>query len=160
MRTTQVELGWDRAGRRCTWHITLDEGIEPAPAAGDAVVAADLGEMHPAALTGGQEAVVITVRRLRAARQYTAKGLAELRPHQDREHKGSRRWKRVQRRKNRFRAQQQKRTRDSEQKVSRAVVEYAAERTAGTLASGDVRAVADGTHRLAKTQQKIGLRSA
>src|SRR5215470_10440567 len=74
-----VELVWDRAGRRYTWHVTLDDGTEPAPASGDAVVAVDLGEIHPAALTDGKEAVVITARRLRAARQYTAKRLAELR---------------------------------------------------------------------------------
>jgi len=153
----QVELVWDRAGRRYTWHVTLEDGAQPAPAPGSAVVAVDLGEIHPAAMTNGQEAVVITARRLRAARQYTVKRVAEMQSKQSGKQKGSRRWKRLQRRKNRFLAQQTKRTRDIEHKVSRAVVEYAIERKAGTLAIGDVGEVADGKRLAAKSQQKIAL---
>jgi putative transposase len=152
-----VELVWDCAGRRYNWHITLDDGTEPAPASGDAVVAVDVGEIHPAALTDGKEAVVITARRLRAARQYTVKRVAAIQSKQSGKKKGSRRWKRLQRRKNRFLAQQQKRTRAIEHKVSRAVVDWATERKAGTIAIGDVRDVADGKRMSAKTQQKIGL---
>ena len=153
----QVELVWDRAGRHYHWHVTLEDGREPAPAPGSNVVAVDLGEMHPAAMTDGKEAVVVTVRRLRAARQYTVKRVAEIRSAQDRKQKNSRRWKQLQARKNRFLAQQQKRTRDIEHKVSRAVVDYAVERQAGTVAIGDVRDVADGKRLSAKSQQKIGL---
>src|SRR5262249_34782660 len=71
--------------------------------------------------------------------------------------KGSRRWKRVQRRKQRFLAQQQKRTRAIEHKVSRAVVDLAGERQAGTLAVGGARDVADGKRWAAKSQQQLGL---
>jgi putative transposase len=152
-----VELVWDRAGRRYHWHVTLEDGCEPAPAPGNHVVAVDLGEIHPATLTDGIEAVVITARRLRAARQYTVKRLSELQEKQSNKQKGSRRWKRLQRRKNRFLAQQKKRTRDIEHKVSRTVVNYAVERQAGTLAIGDVRDVADGKRMGAHNQQKIGL---
>jgi putative transposase len=143
----QVELVWDRAGRHYHWHVTLEDGSEPAPAPGNAVVAVDLGEIHPAALTDGKEAIVITARRLRAARQYTAKRLSELQEQQSRMQKGSRRWKKLQRRKGRFLAQQKKRTRDIEHKVSRAVVDEAVARGAGMLAIGDIRDVADGNVR-------------
>jgi putative transposase len=153
----QVELVWDRAGRRYHWHVTIEDGNEPAPAPGTALVAVDLGEIHPAALTDGSEAIVISARRLRAVRQYTAKRLSEIRSAQDHKDKGSRRWRRLQRRKNRFLAQQKRRTCDIEHKVSRAVVEWARERQAGTLAIGDVRGVADGKRLAAKSQQKIGL---
>jgi putative transposase len=121
------------------------------------VVAVDLGEIHPAALTDGKEAVVITARRLRAARQYTAKRLSELQAKQASKKKGSGRWQRLQRRKCRFLAQQKRRARDIEHKVSRAVVDWAIERHVGTLAIGDVRDVADGKRVGAKSQQKIGL---
>jgi putative transposase len=121
------------------------------------VIAVDLGEIHPAALTDGNEAVVITARRLRATRQYTAKRLVEIASKQSGRKHGSRRWKQLQRRKNQFLAQQKKRTHDIEHTVSRAVVDYAVERTAGTLAMGDVRDVADGTRMAAKSQQKISL---
>jgi putative transposase len=153
----QVELVWDRAGRRYHWHATLDDGCAPASAPGTNVVAVDLGEIHPAALTDGNEAVVIIARRLRAAHQYTAKRLAELQAKQASKKKGSGRWKRLQARKHRFLAQQKKRTRDIEHKVARAVVEWAKERGAGTLEIGDVRDVADGKRLSAKTQQKVAL---
>lgn len=153
----QVELVWDRAGRRYHWHVTLEDGAEIAPAPGINVVAVDLGEIHPAALTDGNAAIVISARCLRAARQYTAKRLSEIQARQVGKAKGSSRWKRLQQRKNRFLARQQKRTRDIEHKVSRAVVDWAKERQVGTLAIGDVRDVADGKRLGAKGQQKIGL---
>ncbi len=151
----QVELVWDRAARHYVWHVTREDGIEPASTPGSNVVAVDLGEIHPAALTDGKEAIVISARRLRAARQYTAKRLAALQEQQFKKLKGSRRWKRLQRRKNRFLAQQKMRTRDIEHKVSRTVVDWAKEHQAGTLAVGDVRDVADGKRMAAKSQQKI-----
>ena len=139
----QVELVWDRAGRRYHWHVTLQDGAEPAPAPGNNIIAVDLGEIHPAAMTDGKEAVVVTARRLRAARQYTVKRVGEIVFKQSTKKKGSRRWKRLQARKNRFLAQQQERTRAIEHKVSRAVVDYvvdyAVERKVGTIAMGDVR---------------------
>jgi putative transposase len=140
----QSELVWDRAGRHYRWHITLEDDTAPAPAPGNAVVAVDLGEIHPAALTDGKETVVITARRLRATHQYTAKRLAEIQAQQAAKRKGSGRWKKLQARKSRFLAQQKQRTHDIEHKVSRAVVTYVVERRVGTLAIGDVRDMADG----------------
>jgi putative transposase len=157
MPTSKLSWYGIAAGRHYNWHVTIEHGCEPAPAPGDAVVAVDLGEIHPAALTDGKAAIVISARRLRASRQYTAKRLAELRSAQDRKQKGSRRWKRLQRRKNQLLTQQRARTRDIEHKVSRAVVDWAKERQAGTLAVGDVRDVAHGKRMAAKSQQKIGL---
>jgi putative transposase len=94
---------------------------------------------------------------LRANAQYTVKRLAELHAKQDRKRKGSRRWKRLQRRKTRFLAQQKRRARDMEHKVSRAVVTWAKERQVTTLVIGDVRDVANGKRHNANSQQKIGL---
>jgi putative transposase len=153
----QVELVWDHAGRHYHWQVTLEDGAKPAPAPGSTVVAVDLGEIHPASTTDGREAVVVTSRRLRAARQYTVKRGAEIRAAHDQKRKGSRRWKKLQSRKNRYMAQQKQRTRDIEHKAIRKVVDWAKERQAGTLALGDVRDVADGKRLGAKSQQKIGL---
>jgi putative transposase len=151
----QIELVvWDRAGRGYHWHVTLQDGAEPAPTPGSNISAVDVGAIHPAVLTGcslgahwvltdGTEAVVVTARRLRAARQYTAQRLAELPAKQSAQTKGSSRWQRLQRRKKRFLAQQERRTRAIEHKVSRAVVDYAVVRKAGTIALGDVRDVRD-----------------
>lgn len=154
----EARLVWDHAARHYVWHIVLEDGVPPAPApAGGRTAAIDLGEIHPAAVTDGTETAIFACRALRANQQYTAKRLSELQAKQARKHKGSRRWKRLQRRKTRFRAQQRRRARDLEHKVSRAVVDWAAERQVHTLVIGDVRDVADGKRLPAKSQQKIGV---
>ena len=154
----EARLVWDRAARHYTWHLVIEDGTKPAPASpGNQTAAVDLGEIHPAAMTDGQETVIITCRALRANAQCTAKRLAELRTKQARKHKGSRRWRRLQRRKSRFLAKQKRRARDMEHKISRAVVSWARERQVGTLVIGDVRDVANGKRLRALSQQKIGL---
>ncbi len=150
----EVRLVWDRVGRRYRWQVVIEDGQAPPPPPGQGVVAVDLGEIHPVAATDGQEAVIFSARQLRSTYQYTAKRLAELRRKQDAKQKGSRRWKRLQRRKNRFQAQQKRRVRDIQHKVSRAAVNWAVERQAGTLVIGDVRDVADGKRLNTKSQQK------
>jgi putative transposase len=119
---------------------------------GTAIVAVVLGEIHPAGLTDGKAAMVISARRLRATRQYTAKRLSEMQAKLSCTQKGARRWKRLQRRKSRFLAHQDRRTRDNEHKVSRTVVDWAKEHKADALAIGDVRDVADGKRMAAKSQ--------
>ena len=153
----EARLVWDRAARHYMWHLVIEDGRAAEPARGVAVVAVDLGEIHPAALTDGQETVIITCRAMRANQQYTAKRLAEIRRKQSRKKKGSRRWKRLQQRKTRFLAKQRHRARDLEHKSSRAAVRFAQERGAATMVIGDVRDVADGKRLAAKSQQKIGL---
>jgi putative transposase len=69
------------------------------------VAGVDLGEIHPAALTDGSSAVVISCREVRSCVQYTNKRLSILRGKQDKHKRGSSRWKRIARRKNRFLAQ-------------------------------------------------------
>jgi transposase len=152
-------LVWDRVTRHYLWHLVIEDGVPPAPPPpGDHTAAIDLGEIHPATATDGNETVILTCRALRSHQQYTAKRLGELKAKQDRKHKGSRRWQRLQRRKSRFRAQQRRRARDLEHKVSRAVVDWATERQVHTLVIGDVRNVADGKRLSATSQQKIGVR--
>ena len=151
----EMRLVWDNAARHYVWHLVVDDGLPNAAAPGDRVMAGDLGEVHPIAVTDGETATVISARALRSVRQYTNKRLAEIQHLQARTTKGSRRWQKLQRRKQRFLAKQQRRTRDIEHKVSRAVVAEAVERQVGTLAIGDVREVADGKRLNAKSQQKV-----
>ncbi len=153
----EVRLVWDRAAQHYSWHVVVEDGVQPLPAPGTSTAAVDLGEIHPAALTDGRETVIISCRALRANQQYTAKRLAEIRAKQDRKCKGSGSWKRLQRRKSRFLAKQKRQAQDLEHKISRAVVTWATERRVGTLVIGDVRDVADGKRLNTKSQQKIGL---
>ena len=149
---------WDRTARHYTWHLVVEDGTKPAPAPpGKHTAAVDLGEIHPAAFTNGQETVILSCQVLRAIQQYTAKCLSELRAKQARKRKGSRAFRRLQRRKNRFLPKQKRRARDMEHKISRAVVTWARERQVSTLVIGDVRDVANGKRLNTKSQQKIGL---
>jgi putative transposase len=141
----EARLVWDRVAQHYTWHLVVEDGLPPAPAPlGDQTAAIDLGEIHPATVTDSKETIIVTCRALRANQQYTAKRVGELKAKQDRKRKGSRRWRRLHRRTSRFCAQQRRRARDLEHKVSRAVVDWATEREVHTLVIGDVRAVADG----------------
>jgi putative transposase len=154
----EVRLVWDRAARHYSWHVVVEDGTQPAlTPSGDSTAAVDLGEIHLAALTDGQETVIISCRALRANAQYTAQRLSELQAKQARKHKGSRALRRLQRRKNRFLAKQKRRARDMEHKISRAVVNWAKERQVSTLVIGDVRDVANGKRLKTKSQQKISL---
>jgi len=152
----EMRLVYDKASDRHAWHAVIENGVLPADPPGANVAGIDLGEIHPAAASDGKESVIFTARQLRSTRQYTNKRMAELRGRQDELTKKSRRWKKLQCRKQRFLAQQKRRTRDIEHKVSRAVVNWAVERQVGTLAIGDVRDVADGKRLSRKSQQKVG----
>jgi putative transposase len=149
----EMRLVWDRVACRYTWHLVVNDGLTPVPTAATGVAGVDLGEIHPAALTDGTEATIIACRERRSCVQYTNKRLAVLRRTQAGHKRGSRRWKRLQRRKTRFLARQKRRARDLAHKASRAVVQWAAEHGVGTLALGDVRDVADGK-RLRRAQQQ------
>ncbi|MDQ2805346.1 MAG: RNA-guided endonuclease TnpB family protein [Chloroflexota bacterium] len=151
----EMRLVWDQAARHYTWHLVVEDGQVPPPPPGAGVVACDLGEIHPAALTDGQAACVVSARVLRAVRQYTAKRVSALQATQAGKTKHSRAWQRVQRRKQRFLAQQRRRIHDIEHKVSRAVVQWTVAQQAGTLVIGDVRDVADGKRLAAHSQQQI-----
>jgi putative transposase len=151
----EVRLVYDRVKHRYFWHLVVENGKQPKAAPGTKTVAVDLGEVHPAAVSDGHDTVVVTCRELRSQRQYTQKRLAELRQRQSRYQRGSRMWKRLQRRINRFLHQQAKRTRDMEHKVSREVVNTTVEREAGTIAIGDVRDVARKGKLGKKSNQKI-----
>jgi putative transposase len=151
----EMRLVWDRAGRRYNWHSVIEDGAQPAQAPGNTVAAVDLGEVHPAAVTDGEEGMVFSARALRSVSQYTNKRLAELESVLSKKEKHSRRYQRLLARKSRFLAKQKRKRRDIEHKVSRSVVEYAVERGVGTLAIGDVRDVADGVDYSKKSNQKI-----
>jgi len=97
----------------------------------------------------------VACRELRSVAQLTNKQTAKFQTAQVKHKKGSRRWKRLQRKKNRFLAKQELRRRDLEHKASRAAVDWAVEHKVGTLAIGDVRDVAKGKRLTKKSQQKV-----
>jgi putative transposase len=151
----EVRLVYNKAQRRYEWHVVIETGIEPLSSPGNNVAGIDLGEVHPAAITDGQNAMVVSCRELRSLNQYWNKRLADLKSLQSQKQKHSRSWWRIQRRINRFLAQNKQQRRDMEHKISRAVVDWSVLHQVGTLAIGDVRDVADGKRLNRKSQQKV-----
>jgi len=126
-----------RAARLCV--ASGDRGRTVAATTAQGIAAIDLGEIHPATMTDGQEAVIVSCRKLRSDRQHGFKQLAKFQTAQAALMKKSRQWWRLQKRKNRFLAKQALRRRDSEHKISPAVVQWAVDHQIGTLVIGDVR---------------------
>ncbi len=151
----EVRLVYNHKRKRYEWHLVIDDGKEPPKPPGDNVVAVDLGEIHPAVGSDTSQAVVFSARELRSVIQYRNKKLAQISQRQSQCQKGSRRWWRLQRRKNKIRGYCQRKTRDILHKVSRAVVNWAIERKARLIVIGDVRTIGDGKRLARKSQQKI-----
>lgn len=151
----EVRLVYDKAHRRYDWHIVIENGIRPLSPPGENVAGVDLGEVHPAAITDGREAMVVSCRELRSLNQYRNKRLAELKSLQSSKQKHSKRWWRIQKRINHFLSQNKQQRRDLEHKISRAVVDWSVIHRIGTLAIGNVRDVADGKRLNRKSQQKV-----
>jgi putative transposase len=143
LRFLEVRLVYDKLARRYAWHIVVENGKRPKPAPGENVVAVDLGEIHPAVLSDEHSAVIITCRERRHEGQGHNKRFAKINRAISRKKKGSRRRKRLVRAKVRMKAKHARVARDMDHKISRAVVDAAVEREAGTIVLGDVRDVAD-----------------
>ncbi len=154
-RVLEVRLVYDKKARRYTWHVVVENGRQPKPAPGSNTVSVDLGEVHPAVIGDTEEATLITCRARRHQKQGHNKRLASFAQAISRTTKGSRRHTRLMRAKSRMKAKHALVLRDMEHKISRALVEVAVERQAGTIVLGDVRDVADGVDLSKQTNQKI-----
>ena len=155
LRVLEVRLVYDKRARRYTWHVVVENGRQPTTIPGSNTVSVDLGEIHPAVVGDSDEATIIGCRERRAASQGHAKRLASLTATIAKTLQGSRRYKRLLRTKARLKAKHKRVMRDLEHKVSRAIVQVAVERQAGTIILGDVRDVADGVNLGRQSNQKI-----
>ena len=152
----EMRLVYEPISRRHQWHLVVDDGrVAPEPS-GLSTLAADLGEIHPAAVANEQGAVVIfTARELRALNQYRNKKLASLQAAMARKQKGSRRYKRLHRRKTFLLARNNRQRRDSEHKVTRTIANHAKAEGAKRLVVGDVRTIGNGKRLNTNAQQKV-----
>jgi putative transposase len=152
----EMRLVYDRIGKRHQWHLVVDDGREPPPPPGLATLAADLGEVHPAAVANERgEVRIFTARELRALNQYRHKRLASLLSAMARKQQRSRRWRRLARRKTFLLARNTRQRRDIEHKVTRAIANHAQEEGAKRLVIGDVRDIGMRKRLATNAQQKV-----
>jgi putative transposase len=155
LRFLEVRLVYDKVARRYNWHIVVENGKQAKPAPGSNVVSVDLGEIHPAVVGDEEEATIVTCRERRHESQGHAKRLANINRKLSRKKKGSKGYNRLVRAKNRMKAKHERVMRDMEHKISRAVIDVAVDRKAGTIVIGDVRDVADGVDCGPKHNQRM-----
>jgi putative transposase len=153
----EARLVYNRKTSRYEWHFVVDDGIEPVMRTTGASVAVDMGEIHPAVVTDGNTALVLSARELRSTGQGLAKVISILDARKAGMKRGSKRYRRMAKAKAKARRVANARQRDILHKVSRAVVDYAVETNAKEVIIGDVRDIADGINIGKRSNQKISL---
>lgn len=153
----EARLVYNRKKSHYEWHFVTDNSIEPLLRTEGASVAVDMGEIHPAVITDGNMALVISARELRSTGQGLAKAISILDARKANMKRGSKRYRRICKAKAKARRVASARQRDILHKVSRAVVDYAVEANAKEVVIGDVRDIADGIDIGKQSNQKISL---
>jgi putative transposase len=102
----------------------------------------DLGEIHLAAVTTSTcKALMVSGRGIRSLKHQRSKQLGQLAKKQSRCKKYSRRWKRLERAKNKVCKRAERRIRDQRHKASRQVIDFCVEHEVGTLFIGNPHGV-------------------
>jgi putative transposase len=153
----EARLVYNKKQSHYEWHFVVDDGIEPISRMEGSIVAVDLGEIHPAVMTDGNTALVISAKELRATGQGLAKKIANLDSRLSRCKRGSRMYRKLRKAKAKARLNADVRQKDILHKVSRAVVDFAVESNAKEIVIGDIRDISDEVNLGKKSNQKISL---
>jgi putative transposase len=137
--------------------LTLDtRAVLPPPLPAGAVAGVDLGEIHIAAVTTTRRhALVVSGRQLRSCKQWRNKVHSVLQEKLSRCQMGSRRAKRLLKRKAQVSAKLYRQQRDILHQASRKVVDFCAQEGVSRIAVGDVRDIQTGVSLGKQTNQKI-----
>jgi putative transposase len=136
--------------------ITIERPPDPPPRTNGLTAGADLGEINIAAIVTEQgDALILNGRYLRSVKRLRNKRLSTLTAKLARCHKGSRRWKRLKRRKAQASAQFYRQQRHILHTASRRLADFVWQQGVTKLAIGDVRDIADGADKGRKTNQKL-----
>jgi putative transposase len=137
--------------------LTLDTGASlPPPLPTGEIAGIDLGEVHVAAVTTTRRhALVLSGRQLRSCKQWRNKVHSALQERLSRCQPGSRRTKRLLKRKAQVSAKLYRQQRDILHQAARKVVDFCAQDGVTHIAVGDVRDIQTGVSLGKKTNQKI-----
>jgi putative transposase len=137
--------------------LPLDTGETlPPPLPAGAVAGVDLGEVHVAAVTTTKRhALVVSGRQLRSCKQWRNKVHSVMQERLSRCQAGSRRAKRLLKRKAQISAKLYRQQRDILHQAARKVVDFCASEGVSQIAVGDVRDIQTGVSLGKQTNQKI-----
>jgi putative transposase len=130
-------------------HVCVEtQEAEESPGSVHATV--DLGEIHLATVsTNTGEALIVTGRGIRSLKRQRSKQLGKIAKKQSRCKQHSRRWRKLQRAKNKIKARAERRIRDLRHKATSKVIDFCQEKQVGSLFIGNpegVRKRASGRH--------------
>ena len=122
-------------------HVCVEvQQEENAP--GNVHATVDLGEIHLAAVTTNTEqALIVTGRGIRSLKRQRTKHLGKITKKQSRCKKHSRRWKKLQRAKNKQCRRTERRIRDMRHKATRQVIDFCVDNEVGSLFIGNPHGV-------------------
>jgi len=122
-------------------HVCVEtQEAEEAPGSVHATV--DLGEIHLATVsTNTGKAMIVTGRGIRSLKRQRSKRLGKLAKKQSRCKAHSRRWRKLQRAKNKIKARAERRIRDLRHKATRLVIDFCQEFQVGSLFIGNPHGV-------------------
>jgi len=122
-------------------HVCVEQAVvQESPGSVHATV--DLGEIHLAAVsTNTGQAMIVTGRGIRSLKRQRTKQLGKIAKKQSRCKQYSRRWKKIQKAKNKIKARAERRIRDMRHKATRKVITFCQEQKVGSLFIGNPHGV-------------------
>ncbi|TLM98212.1 IS200/IS605 family element transposase accessory protein TnpB, partial [bacterium] len=151
-KVKEIELIWDR---KLMLAISYEDEITPVANNHTGTAAIDMGEIHGiAAVAETGQALIVTSRLLRSVKRLRNKQHAKLCKQQSRCHKGSRRWKKLQRAIGKISSKTDRQQQDMLHKMSRKFATWADEQQVKTVVVGDVEGVQRNTSKRKKANSQ------
>ncbi len=152
-RIVQVELGYNRL------YITVQKEIQVPVQTSDKAAGLDFGIIHTAVVTDGVNSIAIVGRGIRSIKQGHARNLAKLNKKIAKTEKGSKRRKKLLRKKYELIDRKNNLIRNALHQTSRIIVNFCADNNVAVLVAGDLAGINSNTKgkRRRRNNQEIGL---
>lgn len=123
-------------------HVMTPDTVQDPDVAATGRACVDLGEIHLGTIVDDTgHAMVMSGRGIRSIKRHRSKELGKLARRQARATRGSRRWHRLRKARNRMKARARRQIRDLRHKATRGIIDFCVVHGVGTLYVGDPRGV-------------------
>ena len=151
----EVSLVYNKTTHLYEFHATYDTTPKKTKTKHGSAVAVDMGEIHPITSFDGINAEIYNGREHRAKTQYREKSKATINQKISRCKRGSRRWKKLKRAKNKTLAALISQLRDMRHKITSRFVSTCRERKIETIVIGDIKNIRQSINYGKKANQKL-----